>query len=92
MFENFDSSGGWNLIFLKHGVIPAKAGTSSIFVNQYYQVQQQHWLLWMTVGMRPNYLLQKHGVIPAKAGTSSIFVNQYYQVQQQQLLHQQILK
>ena len=82
MFENFDSSGGWNLTFLKHGVIPAKAGTSSKFVNQNYQVQQQHWLLWMTAGMRSNnYLfLQKHGVIPAKAGTSSKFVNQNYQV------------
>jgi hypothetical protein len=44
MFENFDSSGGWNLTFLKHGVIPAKAGTSSKFVNQNYQVQQQQLL------------------------------------------------
>jgi hypothetical protein len=28
----------------KHGVIPAKAGTSSKFVNQNYQVQQQQLL------------------------------------------------
>jgi sulfur relay (sulfurtransferase) complex TusBCD TusD component (DsrE family) len=82
MFENFDSSGGWNLTFLKHGVIPAKAGTSSKFVNQNYQVQQQQ-LLNQQISklfLCKDLFLQKHGVIPAKAGTSSKFVNQNYQV------------